>query len=91
MTVVSIVEKVNELEKEIAASSSIDKEVIALHVRRLMSATGLTTVPSMYVMGEDLLFHDDLFYDDLNCFTTICWSKMFRSDQRHKSAGKTGV
>jgi hypothetical protein len=66
MTVVSLIEKVNELEKEIAASSSIDKEVVARHVRRLMSATGLTTVPSMYVMGEDLLFYDDLLFDNVS-------------------------
>lgn len=65
MTAVSLVEKVNELEKEIAASSSIDKEVVARHVRRLMSATGLTTVPSMCVMGEDFLFYDDLLFDNV--------------------------
>ncbi len=65
MTVISLVEEINELELKIAASSAVDKKIVALHVQRLNAAASLTSVPSAYVMGEDQAFDDDLLFDNV--------------------------
>jgi hypothetical protein len=48
MTIIYPVEEMDELELKIAASSAIDKKTVALHVRQLNAAAGLTTGPSPY-------------------------------------------
>jgi hypothetical protein len=65
MTVISLVEEINELELKIAASSAIDKKIVALHVQRLNAAASLITAPSAYVMGEGQAFDDDLLFDNV--------------------------
>ena len=65
MTVISLVEEINELERKIAASSAIDKKTVALHVQRLNAAACLTAAPLAYVIGADQMFDDDLLFDNV--------------------------
>lgn len=65
MTAISLVEEINELELKIAASSAIDKRIIALHVQRLSAAAGLTGVPSGPAIPKDRLFDDDFLLDNV--------------------------
>jgi hypothetical protein len=65
MTVISLVEEINELELKIAASSAVDKKIVALHVQRLNAAASLTSVPSANIRGADQMFDDDLMFDNV--------------------------